>query len=215
MSERIGRVIAVHPKRRTVDLVMGDNGARIADVQVSTGSAGSDAGSWDVPSVKPPSTEAGPDVLDPNARNLLCRVGLVAGRPVVTGWMTPQSSQLAFGEDDRTVHRHASGAYTTTAPDGSMETYHPSGAFFRIGAGGHQDLADVSADGNWAIPAGAAPPQITLHTDGFTLTIMPGGAVKLEAAGKLVLQYDKAELHGDVKIFGSLAVTGGVSANSP
>ena len=214
MSLRLAKVVRVNHQRRTVDLVFTDNGARIADVQVMTAHASSDSGSWDVPDVPPPASEATPDTLSPTGRNLVAVCAMFHNRPIVQGFIHPLGTQLAFKEANRAVHRHTSGAYTTTSPDGSIETYHPSGAFLRIGTGGHQDLAAVSADGNWTIPAGAAPAQITLSTAGFTLTILPNGSTTLETTGKLVMRYADAELFGDVKLHGKLEADGDVVAGT-
>ena len=214
MTDRLARVIAVHPARRTVDVVFLDTGNRVAEVQVMSGSVGSDSGSWDMPSVKPFPSEAGPDQLDQAGRNVIARCSTIHGRWVVAGFMSPQNSQMNFTEQNRAVHRHASGAYTTTAPDGSVETYHPSGAYVRIGTGAHQDLNDVSADKNWSIPPGSPPAQITVHTAGFTLTILPNGSTTLETTGQLVMKYHDAELHGDIKLFGKLEATGDVVAGT-
>lgn len=214
MTDRLARVIAVHPASRTVDVVFLDTGNRVAGLQVMSGDVGSDCGSWDVPSVKPYPSEAGPDQIDPAGRNVIARCTTIHGRWVVAGFMSPQDSQMNFTEQNRSVKRHASGAYTTVAPDGSIETYHPSGAFLRIGTGGHQDLNDVSADKNWKTPAGAPPAQITLHTAGFTLTILPDGSATLKTAGQLILEYHDAIMRGDIKLEGKLEATGDIVAGT-
>lgn len=210
MNLRPAKVIAVHPERHTVDIVFSDTGQRVAEVQV-IGDAGSDAGSWSVPNVPKPTSEATPDVLT-SGRNLVAAVATVAGIPVVTGFLRPEGTQMTFSEQNRTVRRHASGAYTTIAPDGSIEVFHPSGAFLRIGSGGHQDLAAISADGNWSIPAGAPNAQVTLATQGFSLTILPNGATTLQTTGELHMTYAKAVLTGDVAITGALTATGEITA---
>ncbi len=213
MSLRSAKVVRVNHARRTVDLVFNDNGARVADVQV-VGNASSDSGSWSVPDVPMPASEAGPDRLSNTGRNLVASVAMMNGRPLVTGFLHPLDTQVSFNEPNREVHRHPSGAYSTVAPDGSIEAFHPSGAYLRIGTGDHQDLATVSADGNWSTPAGAAPAQITLATAGFTLTILPNGATTLATTSKVSMTYADLELHGPVKIFGDLAVTGDVTGGT-
>ena len=213
MSLRTAKVVRVNQTRRTVDLVFNDNGQRVADVQM-VGNSSSDSGSWSVPDVPKPASEAGPDQLSPTARNLVATCDMLNGRPVVTGFLHPLDTQVAFAEPNREVHRHPSGAYSTVAPDGSIETFHPSGAYLRIGTGDHQDLATVSADGNWQMPAGAPPAQITLATAGFTLTVMPNGATTLTTTGPVVATFANMELHGDVKVFGALEVTGDVTGGT-
>lgn len=212
MSLRFARVVAVYPKRRTVDLVFTDNGQRMGEVQVM-GDVGSTTGSWHVPNVPRPDSEAKPDVLG-KGQNLTAVVAMAGGRPLVQGFVAPLGTEMGFDEQNRSIHRHVSGAYTTIAPDGSIESFHPSGAFLRIGAGDHQDLAGVTAGGAFTVPAGAAPAQITLNTAGFKLTIEPNGATTLVTGGELHITYGKAFLTGDVSLQGSLEVSGEVTAQA-
>lgn len=214
MSLRMAKVVAVHPQRRTVDLVFLDNAQRVANVQVMTPDASTDSGSWSVPDVPRPRAEGTADTLDPTGRNLIAVCAFMGRRPIVQGFLHPARAQVAFKEQNRQVHRHPSGAYTTIAPDGSIEVVHPSGAYLRIGTGGHQDLGPLAADGNWVIPGGAAPAQVTLATAGFTLTILPNGSTTLATAGQLNLSYGNAVLTGDVKLNGSLVATGDVTAGT-
>lgn len=213
MNLRSAKIIAVHPSRRTVDIVFGDNGQRVAEVQV-IGDVGSDFGSWHVPGVDKPSSEAKPDILGATGRDIVAAVGTLAGAPVVMGFLPPLGAQVAFTEQNRSVIKHPSGAYATTAPDGSMELFHPSGAYLRIGTGDHQDLAGLSGSGTFGAPAGAPPAQVTLATAGFTLTIMPNGATTLVTTGELHMTYSKAFLTGDVALTGNLAATGEVTAKT-
>lgn len=173
---RLARVVAVHPERRRLDLVFHDDGSRAGDVRVATRSASSDAGSWDVPSVPPPDSEPGAAGIASSGRSMTAVCAMLSGHPVVIGFLDLQGGQVAFAQQDREVHRHASGAYTTFAPDGSIEAYHPGGAYLRIGSGDHEDLTPLAAAGNWRLPAGAAAPTITLSTNGFKLVAQPGGA---------------------------------------
>ena len=211
LGRRLAKVVRVYPESRTVDLVCMDNGQRLGRVQVMSDSVSTDSGSWRVPDVAKPASEQTADALV-QGRNLVAVVDLVSGRPLVVGFVHPAGSEMTFAEQNREVHRHPSGAYTTVAPDGSMEVFHPSGAYFRIGTGAHQDLAAVSADGNWAIPAGAPPAQITLQTAGVNLTIMPNGAITLDAPqSPVTLTYQSATLNGDVHLNGALTATGPIS----
>lgn len=212
LGHRLAKVIAVYPGRHRVDVICIDNGQRLAQIKVM-GHVASDAGSWRVPSVPKPASDARADALSPTGRNLIAVVGLVSGRPLVLGFVQPNGTQMTFKEDNRFVDRHPSGAYTTTAPDGSMEVFHPGGGYVRVGAGDHQDLAAVSADGNWTIPAGGAPPQITVATAGVKLTIMPNGAILLDAPGSpLTIHVQQTQINGPVTINGDLLVNGQVSS---
>lgn len=212
MSLRLARVVAVHAGRRTVDLVFSDNGQRVAEVQIM-GDVGATTGSWDVPDVPKPASEAKPDVLD-GSQNLTAVVAVASGRPIVQGFVAPLGSEMGFTEPNRSIKRHSSGAYTTIAPDGSIETFHPSGAYLRIGSGVHQDLSAITAGGAFTVPAGAAPAQITLATAGFTLTIAPSGATTLHTDGELHVSYQKAFLAGDVAVTGNLTATGEITAKA-
>ncbi|MBI1207455.1 MAG: hypothetical protein GC191_09240 [Azospirillum sp.] len=122
--------------------------------------------------------------------------GAIFGRPIVIGFLRANDSQMAFNQADRTVWRHASGTYATAAPDGSLEIHHPGGAYFRIGSGdGHEDLAPISADGNWSLPE-ASGATIVLETKakddngnakGFKLVITPSGDATVTTDGKVTM----------------------------
>lgn len=203
---RYGQVVAVHPERRTVDLVDQESGWRLTEVRTLSANVSSDAGSWDLPEGHPPSNEAAAGGLTSATRQIVAAYIMgQSNRPVVIGFVQPDGGQMVFNEQNRQVHRHASGAYTTIAPDGSIEMFHPGGGYLRIGAGAHQDLAAVAADGNWTLPAGADPPQITLITQGFTVTATPSGGttdVLVKTNGKMTIQSD-----GDLAINSGGAVT--------
>ncbi|MDR3515185.1 MAG: hypothetical protein P4M00_05170 [Azospirillaceae bacterium] len=207
MMLRIAQVVAVHPDRRTLDLVFTDDGWHAAEVPVSSGMAHSDGGIWAVPSVKAPVSEgASGGLAAAGARSLLAVCGFIDHtRPLVLGFVSPQGSQMSFAEQDRAIYRHATGAYATIAPDGSIEANHPGGAYLRIGSGAHQDLAPLAADGNWQIAAAPAP-QITVVTAGFTLVIQPGGNTTLTSGGTLT-----AQIQGSVAVAtpADLALTSG------
>lgn len=209
---RLARVVAVHPGRRTVDVVYTGTGQRVAELQVM-GDAGMTAGTWRVPDVPKPASEETADAPGPG-QNLLAVVDTVEGRPVVMGFLAPLGNELGQEEQNRTIERHVSGAYTTIAPDGSIELFHPAGAYLRIGTGEHQDLAGVTAGGKFSVPSGAVPAQVTVATAGFTLTIEPNGATTLTTGGELHVSYARALLSGDVAITGNLTATGEITAKA-
>ena len=205
------RVVAVHPERRRLDLVLLSNGQRLPNVRV-LGSSGSDTGSWDVPDVPRPAAEGtASDLPQGEQRALIAVVGWVDGAAAVFAFDHPPVTALAVNEQNRTVHRHPSGAYSTIAPDGSMEMRHPGGAYVRIGAGEHQPLDNIAGPG-WAAKGGS-PAQITVVTGAVKVVIEPGGAVTVEGTGELTLSYGHATLNGDVQLNGSLTVSGEVTAN--
>jgi len=214
MTLMIAQVVAVHAKRRTVDLVDCNTGGRYPDVFVASSMSGTDHGSWDIPSVPKPSTEADAGGINPDGRTIMAVCGFFLDRPLVIGFLRADDSMMAFDEDDRTVHRHASGTYHTTAPDGSTEIFHPGGAYVRIGTGeDHEDLTPISADKNWTLPepdTGATIVVETKHKDGdgnlkgFKLIIRPTGEVVLTTDGDVSLT-----IHGDTtaQIDGNATVT--------
>jgi hypothetical protein len=201
---RFARVVAVHPESHSVDLVDTETGVRLAEVKVM-GSSSGDTGSWSVPSVQRPTNDAEAGDVSSPGRDLIAAYSVVDDiRAIVHGFVTPNGSQTGMKQDDRSVSRHASGAYTTTAPDGSMELFHPSGTYFRVGAGEHEDLSAHSGDGTWTETTGAAAPSITLVTGGFKLQVSPGGVATINFAS--------LKLTGPVTVEGELHVTGEVIA---
>lgn len=187
---RIALVVAVHPNR-TVDLVFQDTGLRVAGAHVLSSLVASDSGVWDVPSVPRPMSENNAGELPTTGRQLVAAVDMCAGRWVVTGFLHPLGGQMAFTQPDRHVERHSSGAYSTVAPDGSIEIWHPSGAFVRIGTGAaHEPLAQYSLDNVWKETATAPQPTIAVHTGKIDLVIDPQGNVSLHTAGNGELAFD-------------------------
>jgi len=179
---RLAQVIAVHPSRRTIDICYLDNGYRAAEIRVMASAASSIAGIWDVPDAPAPQTEAQAGGLPPTGLQLIAVVAPAGRRPLVLGFLAPKGGTVAFTEQNRDIKLHPSGAYTTVAPDGSIEAWHPGGAYLRIGTGAHQDLATVAANG-WPEPPPAAPAQITLITQGFSFTALPNGQFTLANTG--------------------------------
>lgn len=202
---RFAQVIAVHPSRRSVALVMLDDGSRYAEARVLD-TAASDSGFWAVPSVALPRRETEAGGISPNGRTLNAAVALCDGRAVVIGFISPLNG-MAVTEQDRAVYRHPSGAYMTIGPDGSMEAFHPSGTYFRIGEGEHAAVPGLAA-----VPPGAAPAQVTLQTADVKLTVKPGGEVELTTSGMLKMSYASAELTGDIALSGTLTATNDVVA---
>ncbi len=184
-------VVAVHPERRSCDIVYCDTALPVGEVQVA-GWVASDGGLWNVPSVEKPQSLAQQASPHPTGRHLVALVDSVGGRPIIVGFTSPAGNQMAFTEQDRTVQRHSSGAYTTIAPDGSIEVYHPSGSYLRIGTGAHQDLTEISHEAVWKEVQDAAQPTITLHTSRFSLSVDPSGNVSLDTRGTLTMHSDGA-----------------------
>lgn len=212
------QVVAVYPAVRRVDLVDMDTGRPYGNAIVLSDDCSTAGGSWNVPSVDRPSGTAADETSLP-AQGAVCAYALAAGgRPVVLGMCRVYGDQIVFNQQDRQITRHAkSGAYWTTAPDGSMEMWHPSGSYFRIGTGAHEDLAPLCA-GKWVVPEGTAIPTITLATPNFSAVINPDGTGVVTHKG---MTYQGAPMivdgglkvkNGDISCTGKVAAEGDVTA---
>lgn len=188
---RIGRVVEVHPEDNSVDLVMIDDGSRVAGVQVLSNSATGNTGMHDLPSVDRPGGDKW-NITTPTDRDMIAVVGSVGRQAVVLGFLFPQVSQMLFAEKNRKVTRHASDVYTTVDDAGNTELYHPSGTYLRIGtSANHEDLTGKDSDGRWKISRNtdkAVSVRLRVANAGAvkaTLTIDPNGNVSLTHTGNL------------------------------
>lgn len=180
----LAQVVAVHPERRSVDLVMLHNGARYAEAGV-IGTAASDMAAWAVPSVPRPPRETAAGGRAPNGRTLHAVVEMIQGRAIVLGFISPLGG-AATTEQNRAFYRHPSGTYVTIAPDGAVEINHAGGTNIRIGAGAHAAVPGLP-------PTGAgAPVLITVTTGALTITADPIG---------------KVTIVGDVEVQGTITAT--------
>ncbi len=196
---RLAQVVAVHPGRRTVDLVFTDNGQRAADVPVMAGITATDSGGWMVPDVPRPTSEQDAAGGNPTGRRMLALCGDIYGRPVVVSIVSPGVSGTQPTEQNRAIYQHPSGTYATVAPDGTVEVKHASGAHLRIGTGATAAVPGVRT-------GGGSPPQITLTTSGFTLTVLPGGETTLTTDGNATITTPHLQINGNVDIAGNLGV---------
>jgi hypothetical protein len=187
---RLAVIVAVYPDRRTADIVMTDSWQPVSNVPILSSQVGSDHGSWDFPEVPKPSNSSQVASPSQTGRQIVALVDSAAGRPVIVGFLGPSGGQMAFTQQNRQVYRHASGAYTTIAPDGSLETWHPSGSYVRIGTGGHESLSAHSVDNAWKETSGAAQPTITVHTEKFNVTIDPDGNLTMDTRGNVTVTAD-------------------------
>lgn len=210
-------VVAVHPERRSADIVYADTAMPVAEVQFA-GWVASDGGHWHIPSVPKPATLQASASPSDTGRKLIALVDHVDGRPVIIGFLQTAAGQMAFTQQDREVHRHSSGAYSTIAPDGSMEFYHPSGSYIRMGAGAHEPLAPISANQKWQEVTTAAVPTVTIATPKCTITVDPDGNVSINAQGAGTMTFPngltinaKTKIVGDTEIDGILNVTGAIT----
>jgi phage baseplate assembly protein gpV len=209
---RFAQVVAVNPRTHRLDLVDVDTQQPIGGALFLSADGSTDGGSWNIPSVPKPSSAGSAGGINQTGRTIIAAYQWgAAGRAVVLGFARASGSQLVFEQDDRTITRHAaSGTYTTVAPDGSYEVWHPSGTFFRIGTGGHEDLAPLAADQNWTVPDGAKEPTVTLSTPNASITIAPGGNATMTFASLKITS--PVEIDGALTVKSTVTATGDVKA---
>jgi len=221
MSLRLGRVAATHPEDNSVDLVMIDDGSRLAGVQVLAGSATTNSGTHDLPSVSKPASGDQWSLTERTDRDMTAVVGFIGRAPVVVGFLFPQVSQMLFKDANRRVMRHASDVYTSIDGQGNTELYHPSGTYLRIGATpDHEDLTGKDVDGNWAISkntSSAVNVRLRVANAGVekaVVTIDPSGNVTVTNKGNLSIETDgNASLQADGTM--ALASGGTMSITAP
>lgn len=210
---RWGRVAAIHPEDYSVDLVMTDDGSRLAGVQVLTPFASTASG---FAGMAMPSTPASGNVweLGPATSNeVKAGVAFFGSTPVVVGFLFPQVCQMLFAEIGRVIERTPSDFYTTVDSKGNFEAYHPSGTYLRIGTSpAHEDLTGKDFDGQWKITKNTATAphvHLTVANAGApvaSVDIDPSGNVALQNNGNL-----SATVGGNV----TGDVTGTVTLNAP
>lgn len=215
---KIGRVVATHPEDHSVDLVMIEDNARIAGVQVLAWSAGGNFGTHDLPQPDP----AGDNwaIATPTDRDMIAVVGAIGRQAVVIGFLFPQISQMLFKDQNRRVTRHASDVYTSIDGAGNSEFFHPSGAYVRFGTNpAHEDLTGADSDGKWAITKNTGN-QVHIHVqqagNTASLDIAPNGAivintaatVSVTAAGNITLTAPNLNIAANVAITGTVTNNG-------
>lgn len=213
MNMVLGRVVGVHPKSHSIDVVvMGDN-RRIPGVKVMSGSAGSDFGFSDL--AEPDAT--GYDARTSSTRNVLAVLCWVSGVPVAMGFLPPTDNQVAFDEKGRMVYRHGSDVYMTIDKAGNAELAHPSGAYIRIGEDPeHEDLSGKDYNGKWGITRNTdKKAHIRIGVGGFTFTVSPDGSLAVKAPAGTTIESDvaikgKLTVESDIEAGGDV-VGGGIS----
>lgn len=149
---RLGKVVKVHPSDHSVDLVMMDNGAKLANVQVLSPTASTRSGRVDLPE---------PDIEDQSnpwslqmskKQDLLAAVAMMAGTPICIGFLYPQVNELAMPEGTKNlaIERHASDFYSTITDSATMTMHHPGGSYFSMG-GNYNDFTKKDFDKKWEI----------------------------------------------------------------
>ena len=188
----LGIVVATYPEGSSIDVVMIRDGSRLSNVQVATSSASTNTGIADLADIGAPSGDARWDITQPVERLVRGIIMFVQGVPICTGFLFPQVGQMAFHRKNFKVERHASDVYSTINANGDMETYHPSGTYFRIGSSpAHEDLTGQDYDQHWKIAkntGSAVHAHLAVANAGSvvaTVDIDPQGNVTLMNLGKL------------------------------
>ena len=176
---KLARVVAAHPEDHSVDLVMVDDGSRIAGVQVLTSTGSGNTGVNDLP--VPDRSGEKWDMVQRTDRDIIAVVGSIGRQAVVLGFLFPQVCQMLFKDPNRRVMRHASDVYTSIDGQGNAEFFHPSGAFVRFGTiAAHEDLTGADFDGKWAISKNTGN-QVHIHLEQAggkaSVNIAPDGAI--------------------------------------
>ncbi len=113
MDIRYGVVVATHPEDNSVDLVMTDNFARVAGVQVLTANGNGAYGRTDLYAPEEKSGDAKWDMTKVGPKNPIACVLFGQGMPVVVGFRLPQVNQTTFSEKNLRVDRHSSEVYSS------------------------------------------------------------------------------------------------------
>lgn len=188
----IGVVVATYPEGQSIDVLIGEDGSRLSNIQVMAPGGSSNTGRVDLPAIGAALGEARWDITGPVERYVRAVLAYYRGIPVCIGFLLPQITQMTFQRENFRVERHASDVYSTVNAAGDMETYHPSGTYLRIGASpAHEDLTARDFDRQWAIgnnTGAAVHAHLVVANAGnvvATIDIDPGGNVTLTHAGNL------------------------------
>lgn len=198
MSLDLGLVVAIHPEDNSVDLVMVEDGARLAGVQCLA-AAGATVRSGRISLVAPGAPDAGDkwSVTGKRGFETVATVDYVGrGRmPVVTGFLLPQVCQMLFDRVNFHVDRHPSDWYQTIDDAGNVELSHPSGSFIRMAESPeHEDLTALDFDKKWVINRNTSrAPWLSVlvanaGAEVFRLRVDPSGHVTLVHAGNLDIE---------------------------
>lgn len=222
---RKGLVVATHVEDNSVDLVMADNGERLAGVQVITLDGSTRTGTADLPLM--PEKNNKWDVTERTEQDMIAIVGSVSGIPVVVGFIYPQINQiLPKAGSKRKIKRHQSDVQHSIDGDGNIQILHPSGTYVRIGESPDYDGYDgQNADGNAVTDRNTSHRvnvRIGLAGGKGTVTITPDGAVSfiiasnftIDSGGDATIKCNNATINAPkTSITGDLAVAGDITCD--
>ena len=218
-----GRVIAVNAKAHTVDLIMLERGDRLPNVPVLSGALGSAAGMVTLYAPTKATDPAG--LARTSGHDVYAAVVWFGLMPCVVGFRMPELGQMTFDRVNFRVERHPSDVYSVIHDDGTVELYHPSGTYFRIGeSSAHEDLSGLDVDGRWKMARNTdKAPHVHLSVrnagvEKASVDISPSGDVAVAGEGTLTATMQGAAtltaaswtIHGPVHF--TDAVTGDADA---
>lgn len=232
----VGFVVAVYPEGQSIDVLMSEDGSRLANVQVMVPTGSSHTGMVDLPDPGLPSDNSRWNFNTQPQRYLRAVIAYTRGAPICIGFLLPQVTELTFKQKNRRIMRHASDVYSTIDDSGNLEVYHPSGVYFRIATNpAHEDLTGLDVDQKWKIArnTGQAVHVHLAAMNGTTFDVAPNGNIVISVpsgttaltcpAGVTVtapthfigdMQVDgNITVNGDVGITGNLGVNGDVTFN--
>ena len=162
---RLGKVVKVHPSDHSVDLVMMDNGAKMANVQLLAPTASTRSGRVDLPTPDSVDDENPWSLKMSETQDLLAAIAMMGGTPICIGFLYPQANELAMpeGTQNLRIDRHASDFYQTIDDSAVMTMHHPGGAYLSIG-GGYNVLDGKDFDQKWKINRNIRSVEITIRT---------------------------------------------------
>jgi hypothetical protein len=220
-SIAIGVVVATYPEGQSIDVLLPEDGSRLSNVQVMVQTGSSDTGMLDLPDVGAAADDTRWNITLPVERTLRAVLASYRGIPVCIGFLLPQVSEMTFQRKNFMINRHASDVYSTINANGDMETYHPSGSYFRVGASpAHEDLTLQDYDKKWAIDQNtdtAVHVHLVVANAGdivATVDIDPKGNVNIQCKGSL-----NVTVGGDLvaAVFGKASIdsTGNMEFTAP
>ena len=193
---RIGKVVKVHASDHSVDMVMMDNGARMANVQVLAPTASTRSGRVDLPEPELPDASNPWSLEMSGKQDILAVAAFIDGMPLVLGFLYPQANQLAMPEDTHNlkIERHASDYYEGTDDKANHSQRHPGGAYISIGT--PIAVADGSDfDKLWKTERNKTGAAVTLHSPGDSTVTLDGGTISEVASGLISLKAPRIELN--------------------
>ena len=236
-SIAIGVVVATYPEGQSIDVLLPEDGSRLSNIQVMVPTGSSDTGMLDLPDVGAAADDTRWNMTLPIERTLRAVLASYRGIPVCIGFLLPQVSEMTFQRKNFKVSRHTSDVYSTVSANGDMETYHPSGTYFRIGASPvHEDLTGQDYDKKWAINqntgaavhvhlavanAGTLVASVDIDPSGNIMLKAQGnlqatvqGTASINSTGNMSLTAPEITLNGATIINGNTTVNGAISGSS-